>query len=187
MGRIVLTMSMLAGLVLNGADPAYVRAKEKVESIANDKASRGSTITLSPEEVNALARGEVRNQGIDGVQNPRVALGNGTATWSGLVNFAKVPQLQSLSSNWLLKSVLEGEKPVSFTVNLESAGGRATLNVQELVISETKFEGGLLDFVVEKLVLSSFPKAKIGEPFDLEHNVEQIRLQPSGVAIKIRN
>ncbi len=187
MGRILVSAALLAGVGLSGADPVYVRAREKVESIANEKAARGSTVTLSLEEVNALVRGEGQNGGANGIRDPRVALGEGSATWSGMVDFTKVPQLRDLASNWLLRSIFEGEKPVSVTVNLESGEGRATLNVQEVVISETKFKGGLLDFIVERLVLTSFPGAKIGEPFELEHNVEQIRRQPSGVAIKIRN
>jgi len=38
---------------------------------------------------------------------------------------------------------------------------------------------------VKTLVLAAYPAAKIGEPFELGHNMEQIQVTPAGVIVKI--
>ena len=55
-----------------------------------------------------------------------------------------------------------------------------------MTIGETKFEGRTLGFLVKQLVLKDFPEAELGKPFDLEHNVDSIKLRSSGITIKMK-
>ena len=167
-----------------GSTPEYDSAKQKIDKISSDQAPRGSTTVLTPAEVNAYVQGQAAEEAPEGLKNIKVELRQGALTWSGLVNFAKLPKLESLSSNWLLSRILQGEKPVVIQARLKSAGGKATVDVDSVSISDTKFEGRTLDFLVERLLASFQPDAKIGEEFPLKHNVEYVRIQPTGILIK---
>ncbi len=180
-------IGIAAAGVLCAGNGLYESANQKVERIIAERAAPGSTIHLSLEEINALVRGKIREKKIEGISNPRVELGEGRGTWSGTVEFAKLPQLASLRDNFLVGSLLQGSKPVAATLRLQSGGGRATIDVEQVKIGDTEFSGSILGFLVEKLVLDDFPNAKIGEPFPLEHNVDEIRLRPDGILIKIKN
>ncbi len=187
MGRILIALLCLTPLLVSGSDALYEDARSKVDEIVNNQAARGATIRLSEAEVNALVRGEIRKQRIDGVTDPKVVLGEDRGTWSGMVDFAKVPQLEDLRQNFLLRSVLKGTSPVSATVLLTSGDGMATVDVESVTIGEATFEGRTLGFLVEQVILADFENAKIGQPFALEHNVERIKLRPGGIDIKMKD
>lgn len=181
-----ITLVFTTALCLPGSDDLYRTANQKVESIANEQAPRGSTITLSSEEVNALVRGKIREKKLEGVRDPRVDLSEGGGIWSAVVEFGKLPQLERLRNNFLLSGVLKGEKPVTTEIEMHSGGGQATIDVKHVTIGETRFEGRVLAFLVESLILSDFPDAKIGEPFPLKHHVDQIKIRPGGLAVTLR-
>jgi len=176
-----------APLLVSGLDDLFIGAKEKVEQVVTDEASPGETVSLSTAEVNALFQGGLKEQGVEGVRDAKIELEQDAGTWSGVVDFDKVPQLAPLKSNFLLSSILTGSSPVSATAGLVSSGGQATVDVKQVTIGGTKFEGGTLGFLVKQLVLFDHPDLELGKPFDLEHNVESIKLTAQGVAIKIKN
>jgi len=183
-----LALFLMTALILPGSDDVYAGAKQKVEQIVNDEAARGSTIQLSTAEVHALQIGRMREDGIaeDAVKDAKIVLGENTGSWSGIVDFGKLPQLESLKNNFLLSSLLKEAKPVSASVNLVSSGGKATLDVTQVTIGETQFKGSTLGFLVKQLLLDDYPEVTLGEPFDLEHNVESIKLKPEGITIKMK-
>ncbi len=187
MSRIVLVLLCVTPALLFGSDALYEEARRKIDLIAEDRASRGSTIYLSVAEVNALVEGEIREEQIEGVTNPKVVLGDGRGTWSGVVDFSRLSQLENLRQNFLLRSLLKGTSPVAATILLTSGGGQATIDVEEVEIGETAFKGRTLAFLVEQVVLRDFPNARIGEPFELEHDVEKISIHPQGIRVKIRD
>jgi len=182
-----LALLLLTALALAGSDGMYESAKQKIERIASDQAERGSTVTLSTAEVNALVNGKIREEGIEGVRNPKVVLAGGKGTWSGIVDFEKLPQLESLRNNFLLSSLLKGESPIAATLTMTSGAGQATVDVESVTIGETTFEGSTLGYLVQAVILDDYPEVELGKPFELEHNVERIDLKPSGIAVKIRN
>lgn len=185
MGRVIFTLLLLTGFAVFGSNADYLRAKQKIELIEAWKARPGSVISFPPKQVAAYAAGEVANHRLRGVRDVRVALGKDTIHWSALMDFSQIPQLKSLSSNWLLGGLLKGETPVAMTLKLLSGQGQATIEVKRVVISRTTFEGHTLDFLVKMLVLTAFPGAKIGEPFKLGYNMERIWVRPSGITVKI--
>lgn len=182
-----LALLFTTALVLSGSDGVYENAKQKVERIVDDEAAPGSVINLSNEEIDALVKGAIKEKNLEGVHDPKVTLGVDQGTWSGIVNFEQMPQLEKLRSNFLLSSILKGESRITATLTLVSGGGKATVDVKRVTIGDTEFQGRTLGFLVQSLVLSDYPGIELGEPFELEHNVEQIKLTPSGIRIKIKN
>lgn len=174
-------------LLLSGSDDLYMVADQKLDQIAENRVSRGAIVHLTPAEVNALVRGKIAEEGVEGITNPIATLGEDSATWSGLVDFGRLPQLAKYKNNFLLSSLLKDAKQVEAAIGLISANGQATIDVKHVTIGETRFEGSTLGFLVQQVVLKDYPDAKLGEPFDLEHNVESIKLRSSGITVKIKD
>ena len=179
-----LAIVVAAGVVLAGV-AEYESAKRKIELIGNDLAPRGSTISLTPTELSAYAKGEIERAGEDGIRNPQVKLGDGVATGMALVDFNKLMDSSGKSPNWLLARLLEGEKQVAATVRMESSKGMATVHVERVEISGLTLDGSALQFLIKQVFLPRYPDAKIGEPFELGHNMEEIQVRPANVAVKI--
>ena len=186
MGLPLLAMFIAVTLPVAGFDDLFTGAKQKVERIVTDKASPGETISLSTAEVNALFQGGLKEKGVEGVRNAKIAFGENTGTWSGVIDFEKLPELAPYQDNFLLSSILKGSAAVSATGSLVSSGGQATFDVKQVTVGASKFEGSTLGFLVKHVVLSDHPDLELGEPFDLEHNVESIKLTPAGIAFKIK-
>lgn len=187
MGLPLLAMFFSATLLLSGLDDLFAGAKQKVDQIVEDKASPGETVSLSTAEVNALFQEGLKENGVEGVRDAKIELAQDTGTWSGVVDFDKVPQLAPFKNNFLLSSILKGSSPVSATAGLVSSGGQATVDVKQVTIGGTKFEGGTLGFLVKQIVLHDHPDIALGEPFNLDHNVESIKLTALGILVKIKN
>jgi hypothetical protein len=183
--RRVLIIALLAAAAATGAEDAYQRAKRKIDLIEQDKTAPGSSVWLSLAELNAYVRGEARKVVPQGVRNGVLALGNGTATGSALVDFLKVRELKGGAPNLILAWLLTGEKPVRVTARIQSGQGRATVFVEEVDVSGVKARGAVLDFLIANFLLPIFPDAKIGRPFQLEHGVERFEISPRGVNVRI--
>jgi hypothetical protein len=80
---------------------------------------------------------------------------------------------------------LEGERPVSVTARIRSAGGRATVDVQRVEISGIAIDGRTLDFLVQNVLLPQYPNAVLGRPFELGHHIEKLDVQPAAVGVVI--
>lgn len=178
----LLTVSALAS-----SSPDYLSAKKKLDQISEDDARRGSTINLSLREVNAFAVGEAAEQAPGAFRNLKIGLGNGSVHWYATVNFAKLAESEHTSMTAaLMLRMLEGEKPLDIKARVRSSGGKATVLVDSVTIDGTPMEGAMLNFMVAQLLTANIEGATVGEPFDLEHNVEQILITPTGVDLKIR-
>ena len=53
-------------------------------------------------------------------------------------------------------------------------------------LSGVSMEGASLDFLVKDLFMPLYPDAKIGEPFDLEYNIDHLQIRPDGLRITIK-
>ena len=92
MVRALLVMAVFSA-VAAAADQAYESAKFKIDLIEDDRAAPGSRIWLSVAELNAYVRIEAAKVVPQGLRNPRLELGQGSATGSALVDFLKVREL----------------------------------------------------------------------------------------------
>jgi hypothetical protein len=163
----------------------YLAVKRKFDQIAQDRMKPGARVSLTPQELNAYVEQEVKRAAPDGVRQPKVELGSGTATGSALIDFAKVRTAQGNPPGWLMSRLLSGERPVTVTARIESKEGKARVDVQRVEISGVPIEGTVLDYLIENYVRDRYPQAKIGQPFELGHNMERVEVRPGGVNIHI--
>lgn len=176
---VVAVFSAVAG----GADRDYQSAKHKIDLIEEDRATPGSRIWLSLRELNAYARIEAAKVVPQGLRNPRLELGQSSATGSALVDFLKVRGMDGPSPNRLIAWFLAGERPVRVTASMKSGRGRATVIVRQVTVSGMTARGAVLDFLIANFFLPFYPQAKIGQPFDLKHGVERFEISPAGVNV----
>jgi hypothetical protein len=170
---------------LNGADAAFQRAENKLDRIESGRSRPGSVIVFTPAEMNAWARGRVP-QMYQGIRDISVQLGTGAATGSAFVDFLKMRQGQGLPTNSLLAKLIEGERPLKVSIQLESIRGSATARLTRLEISGIAVTGAALDFLVNEFFLHLFPDAKVNKPFELHDNIDRIELRPDGVRVTMR-
>jgi hypothetical protein len=184
-GRILMTLVFLSAPLLPTASPDYQAVVHKFSLIEHDRLKPGSRVTLTPAELNAYARQEVAEVAPDGVRNPRLELGEGTATAYALIDLGKVRRAEGKPPGRLMSYLLDGERPVTITAVIRSSGGTATVEVRQVEISGVTIEGPMLDFLIHSYVMQAYPNAKVGEPFELGHRIERLDVRPSAVSVVI--
>lgn len=176
---------LILAAAVYAANPVLDRVDYKLNLIDSGRARRGSVIVFTPAEMNAWARGRVP-QMYKGVSDPSIQLGMGTATGSATIDFLKMRQGEGVATSPLVAKLIEGERPLKVSVQLESAGGYATAKLTRLEISGIAVTGAPLDFLVNQLFLKMFPDAKVNQPFELRDNIDRIELRPDGVRVTIK-
>jgi hypothetical protein len=179
------TIPVLFAASLAAAYGDYVSAKEKFSRIETERLPAGTRIELTPRELNAYVEQEAPTV-TDGVRNPKLELvAPEVARGSALIDFAKVRRSQGHPPGWLMSKLLEGERPVSVTARIHSAGGRATVDVQRVEISGIEIDGRTLDFLIQNVLLPLYPNAVVGQPFELGHRIEKLEVRLGAVSIVI--
>src|SRR5258708_21830145 len=85
-----------------------------------------------------------------------------------------------------MRQLLQGERRVPGTAQLQSGGGRATVFVQRVEVSGIVVEGRMLDYLIQNYLLPYYPDAKVGEPFALSHRIDRIDVQPARVDVILK-
>jgi hypothetical protein len=186
MGKsVLLLLGMLGTPLLPSVSPDYESVVHKFSLIDHERLRPGSRVTLTAEELNAYARQQVADVAPDGVRNPRLELGEGTAKAFALIDFGKVRRAEGKRPSGLMAYLLDGERPVTITARIRSSGGTATVDVQQVEISGVTVEGRLLDFLIHSYLLPAYPGAKVGQPFKLGHRIERLDVRPQAVGVVI--
>lgn len=155
----------------------YSTAQVKIQQIESDKLPRGSRIVFSAAELNVYVQHQVPTV-TAGVREPRLELlGQGVARGSALVDFAKLRSSEGHPPGWLLSMLLEGEHPVSVTARVNSAGGQATVHVQQVEIGGVGVSGATLDFLIQHFLLPLYPDAVVDRPFALAHRIDRVEVE----------
>ena len=178
--RFLLVLLPLLGLA---AYTDYASAKRKMDLIEGDRLARGTRVELTSAELNAWAAREAA--GIAGVRQPRLQLGSGVATGEALIDFNQLRSARTGTLEALTARLLEGERPVKVSARIRSSGGTATVDVERVEVSGLVLDGRMLDFAIRHFLLSNYPNAAIGRPFELGHRIERLDVQPQGVGVVI--
>jgi hypothetical protein len=173
-------------LLAAAADPQAVRVSHKIEIIEAGKAKPGTVYTFTVAELNAWARAKVPSVVPHGVREPRLELGNSSATGYALVDFIKMRQGAGEETNWLVTKLIQGEKRVKVTARIQSANGRATVYLQRVEIGGLAVSGSTLDFLIHTFFMPLYPNAKIDEPFELADRIDHIEVTPAAARVYIR-
>jgi len=179
--RIGFVSLFLVAAVLGLAYDDYVSARQKFDQIEAGRLRPGTRVTLSPRELDAY----VAREAPAGVRNPRLELQTGVARGVALIDFGKVRRAQGHPPGWLMSKLLDGERPVSVTARIRSANGQATVDVQKVEISGIAIDGSTLDFLIQNVLLPTYPDAAVGRPFELGHRIDRVEVQPGAVGVVI--
>lgn len=173
-------LSLAWALAATPAD--YQSAQRKIDSIDGDLLKPGARVELTPRELNAYAEHYLPQ----GVRNPQVeVVAPGTATGSAMVDFGKLQRSLGYHPGWLMSKLLDGERPVSVTARIRSAGGQATVDVQSVQVSGLLIDGATLDFLIRNVLLPVYPDAVVGRPFALGHHIQELDVQPRAIGVLI--
>lgn len=176
----------LVAPALRAADPLYERAQQKLDAIEQRRVKRGSSVTFTPEEINAWARVTVPQIVPEGIRDEKVVLGNGTGTGFAIVDFLKMRQGKGEATNWFFSKLIEGERPLKVDVRVESSGGRCAVYLTRVEISSAVANQTVLEFLVKTFFIPLYPDAKINQPFDLDYDIDRIDLKPTGATVVIK-
>lgn len=160
-------------------DPVALAVQRKLDILQNGKARPGAIFTFSSAELNAWVRYKAPAVVPQGLRQPRVELGQASATAYALVDFVKLRQGRGQSLNWLIAKLIEGEKPVKVDARIQSAHGHATVYLQRVEIGGLAVSGSTLDVLVRTFFLPLYPNAKINEPFELVDRMDRIEVSPN--------
>ncbi len=185
----LLALTAAAGVALsfalNAADPALESASAKLEKLESGQGKPGETIMFTPAEINAWVAVKVPEAVPQGIRDTRIELGTDTASASAMVDFPKIQESRGKSVGWAM-AMFQGERPLKISVREASYGGKITVFLTRVEMSGVGVEGTALDFLIKSFFLPLYPDAKIGEPVDLDFNIDHVQIRPDGLRIIIK-
>ena len=186
MGQRAILLCFLIVTASPAADPRAAAVTRKLDIIQSGKAKPGAVFVFTSAELNAWARVKAPESVPEGLRQPRLELGNNSATGYALIDFLKARHGAGVETNWLLAKLIQGEKPVKVHARMQSANGRATVHLQRVEIGGLAVSGSTLDFLIHTFFLPLYPNAKIDEQFELADRMDRIEVTPAEARIYIR-
>jgi hypothetical protein len=167
-------------------DPAAVNVTRKLDIIQSGRAKPGAMFVFTSAELNAWVRVKAPMVVPEGLRQPRLEMGNGTAIGYALVDFLKMQHSAGIETNWLVSKLIQGEKRVMATASIQSAKGRATVHLIRVEVGGLAVSGATLDFLIDTFFRPLYPDAKIDEPFELSDRVDRIEVTPAEARVYIK-
>jgi len=160
----------------------YSSVLQKFDLIASDHLRAAARVDFSAAELSAYALREVPA----GVRNPKLQLlPHSQVTGAALIDFGKLRRAQGQELGWLMSKLLDGERPVSVTVQIHSSGGTARVDVLRVEVSGIEIDGKVLDFLIQDVLLPLYPNAMVARTFPLSHHIDHFELTQAGVTVII--
>jgi hypothetical protein len=181
-----LALTILFAPVLLAGDQYFQSAEAKLDKIENGKPKPGSVIFFSLQEINSWARYKVPEIVPQGIRNQRVTLGAGTGTAYALMDFLKMRHAEGKATGWLMTHLIEGERPVTVMIHLESSGGYAQVDLTRVEISGAVASGTVLDFLIKTFFMPLYPTAHINEKFEIGYGIDRIDIRAAGVSVTMK-
>jgi hypothetical protein len=183
--RFVLALAI--PLIAASPDIRKLSTEQKIELIEKEQAPSKSEIIFNQSELNAYIVRKLPEVAPQGVRNTKLELYQGKATGYAIIDFPKLRRhSQGDLSDWFLRKLIGGERPVTVVASLKSSGGMATVDVQSVEINGRTISGRSLDLLIDMFVLPLYPEAKIGEPFELNRKVDHIEVAPGAARVYMR-
>jgi len=182
----LLWTAVLIGSRLWAADSFFESTEHKFDLIQREAVPPGRSVSFTAPELSGWARIKIPMLLPQGVRQPQIEFGSGTAEGHALIDFVKLRRAKGADPGWLEGKLLEGERPVDVSLRVESANGQCTVYVTRVAISGIGVSGSFLDFLIKGFFLPLYPDAKIGTPFDLAFHIDRIELRPDAARVVIR-
>src|SRR5580692_4369082 len=181
-----LAQIMLCAPALLAGDQYFESAEAKLDMLESNKAKPGSVITFSLQEINSWARYKIPEIVPQGIRNQRVTLANDSGTAYAMMDFLKMRHAEGKATGWFMSRLIEGERPVTISVHMQSAGGYAQVDLTRVELSGAVASGAVLDFLIKTFFLPLYPTAHIGEKFEIGYNIDRIEIRPTAVRITMK-
>jgi hypothetical protein len=181
-----LALTILLAPVLIAGDQYFQSAEAKLDSIEGGTAKHGSIIIFSLQEINSWARYKVPEIVPQGIRDQKVTLGNDTGMAYALMDFLKMRHAEGKATGWIMSRLIEGERPVTISIHMQSADGQAKVDLTRVEISGAVASGTVLDFLIKTFFMPLYPTAHIGEKFEIGYNVDRIDIRPTGVRVTMK-
>ena len=175
-------LAVLAPL-LGAPSSDYTSAKRKFDLIESEKLRPGSRVLLTSSELNAWVAGEVASYASQGIRDPKLDLGDNSASGTALIDFLKLRQAAGKPPGWMMTKLLAGERQVRVNASIRSGSGQAQVDVQSVEISGVVIDGKMLDYLIQNYLIPQFPEAKVGRPFELAHHIDRLEVKPDAVGV----
>lgn len=173
-------------LLAAAVDPQAARVTRRLDIIQNGKAKPGTVYVFTAAELNAWARAKAPTVVPQGLREPRLELGNNSATAYALVDFIKMRQGAGEETNWLIAKLIQGEKRVKVIASIQSVKGHATVSLERVEIGGLAVSGTTLDFLIHTFFMPLYPNAKINQEFELADQIDHIQVTPAEARVYIR-
>ena len=181
-----LALTILFAPMLFAGDQYFDSAEAKLDSIESGKAKHGSVIFFSLQEINSWARYKVPEIVPQGIRNQRVTLGTDSGTAYALMDFLKMRHAEGKATGWLMTRLIEGERPVTISIHMQSSGGFAQVDLTRVEISGATASGTVLDFLIKTFFMPLYPAAHINEKFEIGYGIDRIDIRPVGVRVTMK-
>lgn len=185
-GRLLIFASAIPLIAWAASDPAAANVNRKLDIIQSGKARPGAVFVFTSAELNAWARVKAPMVVPEGLREPRLELGNGSAAGYALVDFLKLQHGAGIETNWLISKLIQGEKRLTATASIQAVNGRATVHLIRVEIGGLAVSGATLDFLIDTFFRPLYPDAKIDEPFELSDRVDRIVVTPAEARVYIK-
>ncbi len=172
--------------LLGAPSSDYTSAQRKFDLIESERLQPGSRVVLTSRELNAWVAAEVASYASQGFRDPKLDLGDNSATGTALIDFVKLQQAAGKPPGWMMTKLLSGERPVVVNARIQSGSGRAQVDVQSVEISGVVIDGKMLDYLIQHYLIPQFPDAKVGRPFELAHRIDRLEVKPDAVGVVLR-
>ena len=175
----------LSAVLVAASRSDYKSVRQKFDSIESFRYKPGSRVAIGENELQAYVETELHRYAPAGVRAPRVELhGDNRATGYAKINFLTVRKAQGgKPPSWLLRQLLDGERDVAVTTEVQSGGGTATVYLRRVEIDGMPIQGAALDWMIRNYVLPNYPDAKIGRPIQLKYGMDRLDIQPNRVDV----
>jgi hypothetical protein len=173
-------------MVAAAVDPAAANVTRKLDIIQSGRAKPGAVFVFTAAELNAWVKIKAPMAVPEGLREPRLEMGSGTATGYALVDFLKMQHGAGIETNWLISKLIQGEKRIMASAGIQSANGRATVHLIRVEIGGLAVSGATLDFLIDTFFRPLYPDAKIDEPFELSDRVDRIEVTPAEARVYIK-
>ncbi|MEO5925532.1 MAG: hypothetical protein ABIR70_17050 [Bryobacteraceae bacterium] len=164
------------------ADPLAEMARAKLALIEDDKATPGSVITFTSQELNAWIRAELAEEPQVGMRETKLELGEGTVSFEALADFQKLASGQG----GMFATLLAGERKVKLVVQPETTAGKVTVKLKLLEISGVPLTGILLNLAAKLVMSQVYDEVQVDQPFEMGHNIDHAVIEPTGLRVYIK-
>jgi hypothetical protein len=174
----------LSSVLLCAESPEASRsAAQKLERISAETLKPGEAVELSQAELNSYIQYDYAKEIPEGIRNLEVTLIKDYGIAEALVDFERLSAVRSSPLATFGASLFRGERKMRARCRFVSADGQGKVEVESVELDGQPLPDFLVEFLVASTVQKHLEDFEVGQPFSLENNLRQIRLEPANVVV----